>query len=160
MAVRSYDPDTDFGYVYTVYLTFQIWPWVKVRHTLGSGTTIVWNVIQIQLGNEELWPGVSFCSLYPHNEVRGYTGIIMSICLSIHPSVIPSCLELARTFYCDSHSTHNCCPWPKGVSWSWYYTHSHNPCSGHNSLQRVWIFHTIVVHDRKVCHDLEPRLYL
>ena len=30
MAMRSYDPDTDFGYVCTVTLTSEIWPWVKV----------------------------------------------------------------------------------------------------------------------------------
>ena len=30
MAVRSYGPDTDFGYVFTVTLTLEIWPWVKV----------------------------------------------------------------------------------------------------------------------------------
>ena len=29
-------------------------------HTLGSWTTIVWNIIQIQLGSEELWPGHRF----------------------------------------------------------------------------------------------------
>ena len=30
MAVRCYGPDTDFGYVCTVTLTLEIWPWVKV----------------------------------------------------------------------------------------------------------------------------------
>ena len=30
LAVRSYGPDTDFGYVCTVTLTFEIWPCVKV----------------------------------------------------------------------------------------------------------------------------------
>ena len=29
MAVRSNDPDTDFRYVCTMTLTFEIWPWVK-----------------------------------------------------------------------------------------------------------------------------------
>ena len=29
-------------------------------HTLKSWTTILWNIIQIQLGNEELWPGHGF----------------------------------------------------------------------------------------------------
>ena len=29
-AVRSYGPDTDFGYVCTVTSTLEIWPWVKV----------------------------------------------------------------------------------------------------------------------------------
>ena len=30
LAVRSYCPDTDFGYVCTVTLKLEIWPWVKV----------------------------------------------------------------------------------------------------------------------------------
>ena len=30
MAVRSYGPDMDFGYVCTVTLTLEVWPWVKV----------------------------------------------------------------------------------------------------------------------------------
>ena len=38
------------------------WPWKydlesRSWHTLGSWTTIVWNIIQIQHGSEELWPG-------------------------------------------------------------------------------------------------------
>ena len=41
------------------------WPWryelgLRSWHTLGSWTTIVWNIIQIQLGSEELWPGHGF----------------------------------------------------------------------------------------------------
>ena len=70
MAVRSYSWDTDFGYKCTVTLTLEVWHWhwVKVRHTLGSWTTIVWNITYIQYGSEELWPGhVSFgmCALWP-----------------------------------------------------------------------------------------------
>ena len=44
-----------------------LWPWLqrydlgsRSWHTLGSWTTIVWNIIQIQLGSEELWPGHGF----------------------------------------------------------------------------------------------------
>ena len=44
-----------------------LWPWPwrynlgsRSWHILGSWTTIVWNIIQIQLGNEELWPGHGF----------------------------------------------------------------------------------------------------
>ena len=44
-----------------------LWPWPwrydlgsRSWHTLWSWTTIVWNIIQIQLGNEELWPGHGF----------------------------------------------------------------------------------------------------
>ena len=57
--MRSYGPDTDFEYVCTVTLTVEIWP-KRSWHTLGSWTTIVWNIIQIQLGSEELWPGHGF----------------------------------------------------------------------------------------------------
>ena len=69
--------------------------------------------------------------------------------------------------------SHNCCPWPKGVSWPWpkvisprsrsQCTHTQNPCPGHNSSLQSWswiIFHTIVVHYPRVCHDLGPRSYL
>ena len=30
LAIRSYDPDTDFGYVCTMTLTLEIWPWAKI----------------------------------------------------------------------------------------------------------------------------------
>ena len=38
------------------------WPWIydlgsRSWHNLGSWTTIVWNIIQIQHGSEKLWPG-------------------------------------------------------------------------------------------------------
>ena len=69
--------------------------------------------------------------------------------------------------------SHNCCPWPKGVSWFWpkvipprsrsQCTHTQNPCPGHNSSLPCWIwiiFHTIVVHDPRMCHDLDSRSYL
>ena len=39
------------------------WPWrydLRSWHTLGSWTTIVWNITQIQLGSEVLWPGHTF----------------------------------------------------------------------------------------------------
>ena len=46
---------------------FSLWHWPckydlgsRSWHTLGSLTTIVWNIIQIQLGSEELWPGHGF----------------------------------------------------------------------------------------------------
>ena len=104
MAMRSYGPDMDFGYVCTVTLTLEIWHWVKVMthpsimdnncekyyldptwqwrvmdwrrilgmcalwpwpwnfdlgssswHILGSWTTIVWNIIQIQHDSEGSW---------------------------------------------------------------------------------------------------------
>ena len=109
MVARSYGPDTDLRFVFTVSLTLEIWPWVKFMthpwvmdndcvkyypdptwqrgvmartrilgmcslcpwpwrydlgsrswHTLGSWTTIVLNIIQIQHGSEDLWPGHGF----------------------------------------------------------------------------------------------------
>ena len=45
LAVRSYGPDMDLGYMCTVTLTLEIWSR---------------NIIQIRLGSEELWPGHRF----------------------------------------------------------------------------------------------------
>ena len=68
---------------------------------------------------------------------------------------------------------HNCCPWLKGVTWPWLKvisprsrskcTHTSYLCPGHNSSLPCWvwiIFHTIVVHDLRMCHDLDPKSYL
>ena len=49
------------------------WPWIyalglRSWHTLGSWTTIVWNIIQIQHSSEELWPRhtiFGMCTLWP-----------------------------------------------------------------------------------------------
>ena len=52
-----------------------LWPWPwrydlgsRSWHILESWTTIVWNIIQIQHGSEELWPGHTYfamCALWP-----------------------------------------------------------------------------------------------
>ena len=70
--------------------------------------------------------------------------------------------------------SHNCCPWHKDVrvisltqghisrSRS-QCTHTGNPCLDHNSslLSWIWvIFHILIAHDRRVCHDLDPWTYL
>ena len=126
-----------FGYVCTVIMTSEIWPWFKVMthpwvmvnncvkyysdptwqwgvmartrissmcalwpwpwrydlglrswHTLGSWTTIVWNIIQIQFGSEELWPGHRFpvcvhCDLdlgsRPWHTLESWTTIVWNI---------------------------------------------------------------------------------
>ena len=63
MAMKSYGLDTDFRYVCTVTLTLEVHLYnleSRSWHTLESWTTIVWNIIQIQLGTEELWPGHGF----------------------------------------------------------------------------------------------------
>ena len=69
--------------------------------------------------------------------------------------------------------SHNCCPLPKGVSWPSpkvisprprsQCTHIQNLCPGYNSSLPCWIsiiFHTILVHDSRVCHDLDLRSYI
>ena len=44
------------------------------------------------------------------------------ICLSVCPSV--------RLFtLCPVHMLHNCCPWPKGVSWSWTMVQGQGHCA-------------------------------
>ena len=60
MAVRSYGPDMVLG-------NFALCPWYlrydlgsRLWHILGSWTIIVWNIIQIHRGSEELWPGQGF----------------------------------------------------------------------------------------------------
>ena len=58
MAVRSYDPDTDFGYVFS--LRPRTWKYdigYKSWHTLWSWSTYVENIIYIQNGIKELWSG-------------------------------------------------------------------------------------------------------
>ena len=143
LPMRSYGPDTDFGYVCTVTLTLEIWPWVKVMthswvidnkcvkyypdptwqwgvmartrisgictlwpwpwrydlgwrswHTLGSWTTIVWNIIQIQLGSEELWPRHGFpyvCTvtltleIWPWVKVMTHPWVMDNNCVKLYP---------------------------------------------------------------------------
>ena len=53
-----------------------LWPWPwrydlgsRSWHTLGSWTTIVWNIIKIQLGTEELCPEHRF-SIYVHCDLN------------------------------------------------------------------------------------------
>ena len=56
LAVRNMDFWYDFWYVSTVCdLDLGDMTLVQGHDTLGSWTTIVWNIIQIQLGSEELW---------------------------------------------------------------------------------------------------------
>ena len=83
------------------------------------------------------------------------------------------CLNLLASKFDLDNISNNFCPWSKGVSWLWpkvislrsrsQWTHTQNPCPGNNSLLSSWILiviHTIVIHDPRVCHNLEPRSYL
>ena len=61
MAVRSYGPDTDFGYVFTVTLTLDVWPWVKVMtHPWVTANNCVKYYSDLTW-QWELWPGHGFC---------------------------------------------------------------------------------------------------
>ena len=49
-----------------VTLNLEIWPLVKVMPLFGHGRhNVVWKIIQIQHGSEELWPGHGFCVKNP-----------------------------------------------------------------------------------------------
>ena len=50
--------DTEFGYVCTVTLEYDLGS--RSWHALESWRKIVWNIIQIQQGSEELWPNTDF----------------------------------------------------------------------------------------------------
>ena len=61
----TYCPDTVLGIC-------ALWPWprrydlgLRPWHILRSWTTIIWNIIHIQLGNEELWPKHGFWVCMP-----------------------------------------------------------------------------------------------
>ena len=71
--------------------------------------------------------------------------------------------------------SHNCCPWPKGVSWPWPWSwpkvisprsrsqciYTENPCPSSSLPCWIWIiFHTLIVHDPSLCHDLDLRSYI
>ena len=69
----KYYPDPDPTWQWGVMARTQIysicalWPWPwrydlgsRSWHTLASWISIVWNITQIQLGSEELWPGHGF----------------------------------------------------------------------------------------------------
>ena len=67
----KYYPDTNLQWWVMartwIFSICTLWPWPwrydlvsRSWHTLGSWTTIVWNIIQIQLCTEELWPGHRF----------------------------------------------------------------------------------------------------
>ena len=61
------DPSWQWGVMARTQILWP-WPWrydlgSRSWHTLGSWTTVAWNIIQIQLGSEELWPGHRYFDL-------------------------------------------------------------------------------------------------
>ena len=117
-----------------------------------------------------------FYSVYPPLPRKqswggGYIGITLSVCLFVRLFTSCPCYNFVST--CLDNIWNNGCPWPKGSSWSWpkvifprlrsQCTQTKNPCLCHKSSppSRIWIiFHTIVVHEPRVCHYLDPRSYL
>ena len=73
--VKHYqDPTWQWGGITQSLGTYALWPWpyrydlgsqLQSWHTLGSWTTTVWNIIQIQHDSEELWSGHGFWVYVP-----------------------------------------------------------------------------------------------
>ena len=67
--INYQDPTLQWGVLAQtrIFSKYALWPWPwrydlgsRSWHTLESWTTIVWNIIEIQHGSEELWPGHGF----------------------------------------------------------------------------------------------------
>ena len=112
---------------YTVLCMCALWPWSwrydlgsRSWHIIGSWTTIVWNIIQIQFGSEELWPGQGFLvCMYCDLEIRDITlgqghdtplghGIMMWNIIQI---------QFGRGFMLRTQNFGICALWP----WPWRY---------------------------------------
>ena len=114
IAVRSYGPDTVLGMC-----ALWPWPWRYVLgsrswHTLGSWITIVWNIIQIQLGIDfgyvctvtltlEIWPWIKVMT---HHWVRN------NKCVKYYPDPTWQSGVMVRTRIFGM-----CTLWP----WPWRY---------------------------------------
>ena len=78
-----------------------LWPWPwrydlgsRSWHILGSWTTIVWNIIHIQLGSEELWPDTDFgyvstvtltLEIWPWVKVMTHPWVMDNNCVKYYP---------------------------------------------------------------------------
>ena len=101
MAVRSYGPDTEFGYVCTVTLTLEVWPWVKVMtHPWVMDNNCV-NIIHIQHGSEELWSGHGFWMRalwpWPWIKVMTHPWVMDNYCVKYYPDRTSGLEVMART---------------------------------------------------------------
>ena len=120
-AVRSYVPDTDFGYVCTVTLTFEIWPWVKVM-THPWVMDNVWSIVQIHVTSEKLRPrhGIWLC-VYCDLDLRDMTlfqgydtslGHGQQLC-----EILSKSNKAVRSYGPDTDFGCVCALWP----WPWRY---------------------------------------
>ena len=115
-------PGHGFGYVCTVTMTSEIWPCIKVMKHLGSRTTIVRNIIQIQiwqwgvmartriLGMCALWPWSS--EIWPWVMVMTHPSVIDNKCVQYYPDSIWQWGVMAQT-----RISGICTLWP----WPWRY---------------------------------------
>ena len=100
-----------------------------------------------------------------------YLSVRLPVCLSVWLFVCSYHIRpILLTGILDLDILQNGCPWPKYLSLPLtriispsarsICIHSQNVCPGHNSLLACWIwkiFHTIVVNDPEICHNLEHR---
>ena len=153
------------------------WPWPKVISRVSrSQCTYTENLCTGHNSSLQSWIWIIFHTLIVHDP---------RVCLDLYPrsylqgkdhsAHIPQICAQSLTPHCHAGSGYftQFCPWPKGVSWPWpkvisrvsrsQCTYTENLRPGHNSSLQSWIwiiFHTLIVHDPRVCHDLYPRSYL
>ena len=86
MTVKSNGPDTDFGYVCTLTLTLQKWTWVNVmtHPWVIHGTTSVWNIIQIQLGCEDVYTVTLTFEIWLWLKIMTHPGVANKYCVKYY----------------------------------------------------------------------------
>ena len=115
----------------SVTLTLAICLWVD---------SIEWYIIKIQHGSHNLWPRHGFgyvCTVTMTSEIWPWVKVMT------HPWFMDN-------KFISPRSRSQC-------------TYTGNLCPGHNSSLPSWIwiiFHTLIVYDRRVCHNIDPRSYL
>ena len=120
-AVRSYGPDTDLGYVCTVTLTLEIWPWVKVMtHPWVMDNDVVkyyphptwqWGVI----ARTQIWVCVNFdldLEIWPWVKVITHPWVMDDNYMKYNPVPTRQWGVMAR-----SRILGMCAPWPR----PWWY---------------------------------------
>ena len=115
--MRSYGPDTDFGYVCTVTLTLEIWPWVKVvTHPSVTDNKCVkyypdptwqWGVMA-----RTRISGICALLPWPWIKVMTHPWVMDNNCVKYYPNPIWQWGVMAR-----KRISSMCALWP----WSWRY---------------------------------------